>query len=347
MTQITRHGRQRVDNIEWSSDSWVHNVCRLWEIVFWKRLGESGKPGDTIRKESSVSWDAKRGLIERNFYTKEATFAYVEGFIRKAFGVKYWKEVIKSKNYLELTRQPLAVHLSALGFKVRINSQGKYFVPSLVVGAIAFGAAANGGTGGATWAHTVSGSNRIIFIAMGTINTGTPTADYNGVSATQIDVQATGPTNFKQTLFTLAAPATGANNVNISGTGDQGASSSYTGANQTGIPDAKNKGSSSNSTLTIATVTVLDNCWVVMGGTSESSASSSQSAGAGATSRSSTGTFDSSVTGIYDNNAAKTPAGSVSMTFTQSAVTGTPGMAGVTASFAPVQPTNGNFLVFM
>jgi hypothetical protein len=205
--------------------------------------------------------------------------------------------------------------------------------------AIAFDAAANGGTTASTWSHTCSGSDRILFVAVTTLGGSTPTATYNSVSMTSIGSQNTGPNNYKCTLFYLLAPATGSNTVEISGSNDQGCSASYTGVEQSGVPDATNTGSNSASTLSVSTTTVVGNCWIVMAGTSERSSSAAQSAGTATTQRATTGTYDISVTGIYDTNGAITPPGATSLEFTHSGSGGTPGMAAVTASFMEVQPT--------
>lgn len=107
--------------------------------------------------------------------------------------------------------------------------------------AIAFDASADGGlvnTGTSlTWAHTCSGSDRVLYVAArgrlvgsgADVITG---VTYNGVSLTQIGASFAGADGRWSSLWSLDAPASGTNNVVISSANDViiGASASYTGA---------------------------------------------------------------------------------------------------------------------
>lgn len=200
--------------------------------------------------------------------------------------------------------------------------------------AIALDAATDGGLvnpgTSLTFSHTTSGSNRILFVAAFGPSTDILTgATYNGVSMTLIDKTAVGGDLYIY-LWYLIAPATGANNVVISASGSaqiQGGAISYTGAKQTGQPDASNKSNTDTTgTPTISVTTVADNSWAVLA--LRPSVGGTPTAGAGSTMR----VAPTDGFAMADSNAAITPAGSYSMTIN---VTGSAGNAMVIASFAP------------
>ena len=176
--------------------------------------------------------------------------------------------------------------------------------------AIALDATSTGST------HTCTGSNLILFVAVTEQgNPGTPTATYNGVSMTSLGTQSYSNGSF--TLFYLLNPATGSHTVSVSSGADSktNVNTSYTGVKQTGQPDASSSGTNNSATtsLTGSVNTVADNCWVILGVGVQGDGvhNTSLAASTGATSR----VLSNSVTlgaGIFDNNASKTPAGSVS-----------------------------------
>jgi len=141
--------------------------------------------------------------------------------------------------------------------------------------ALAFDAAVDGsivipGTS-LTWAHTCTGSDRILLVAAfddsggASLITG---VTYNSVALTKIaEVQVLD--NRWVTLWYLVAPATGSNNVVITASASTviaGISGSYTGAAQTGQPDSFATNTSTASTsLTTTTTVVASDCWLVMG----------------------------------------------------------------------------------
>lgn len=166
-----------------------------------------------------------------------------------------------------------------------------------------------------TFAHANSaGSNRIMF--GGDTDGGAATLTsitYNGSAFTAIsNVQI--PLDRNIYLRYLIAPASGTNNVVVTLSGSTtdwvGGVSSYTGAKQTGQPDASNSGTGSAvTTLAVSVTTVADNCWLVaLGGYSNGSTAS---AGANTTERIDPGNSF----WVGDSNGAQTPAGSYSQTF--------------------------------
>lgn len=198
-------------------------------------------------------------------------------------------------------------------------------------------------TGGAgathTFSHTCSGADRILWVYAGchatvavpgqTVNGVT----YNGVSMTQASVLTNDGGNGQSFLFYLVAPATGANNVVITvavaGHAKAGGAVSFTGAAQTGVPDATSTNTSAATTSYSQSVTsVADNCFAVFGGAAFAGAT--LTGGANTTTQTAPevvyhGSF------IAYSTAAKTPAG----TFTLNVTSASQAFGGCMASFAP------------
>lgn len=199
-----------------------------------------------------------------------------------------------------------------------------------------------------TYAHTCTGSNLILFVAVTytSLTTGDQVSGVTYVKGatptamTLIDKVATytgNPNGIETYLFYMLNPDTGANNVvvtaSVGGGGIWAASGSYTGAQQSGVPDGTNKSGVDGiaTTIAVATTTIADNCWVVM---STYAGNGNISAGSGTTIRAVCASPNSSSNAraaLSDNGAAKTPAGSVTLT-----INGDSDRVGaVAASFAP------------
>lgn len=187
-----------------------------------------------------------------------------------------------------------------------------------------------------TTAHTCTGTDRILFV--GTVGkAGTDTISgvtYNGVAMTKI-ATAQVATRRYSTLWYLINPASGSNNVVISSSETnviEGLAASYTGAKQSGQPDAQNTNTAvSSSSIAVSVTSVADNCWHMMfvGNTSGGSTSS---AGSGTTQRVTGSTFFVG-NAMLDSNGPKTPAGSYTLNNNQT--DGTSELAAVAVSFAP------------
>lgn len=159
-----------------------------------------------------------------------------------------------------------------------------------------------------TFAHTCTGTNRVLFVSANSVSSTTTGVTYNGVALSRIGSEVTQGA-IVASLWYLINPATGSNNVVVSRSGSgtvQGASSSYTGVRQNSIPDATNSNQTSATSISVATTTVADNCWVVAGGTCGNGGLSNGTA----TTMRQSGTNDIF---ICDNNTAQTPAGSVTL----------------------------------
>lgn len=203
--------------------------------------------------------------------------------------------------------------------------------------AIAFSAAANTTSAlQASWTHTCGSSDTFLFVALHVFS-GTPTVTYNGVSMTL------GPTTGQIRTFYLFSPSAGANTVAISGgTSTDSVSASYTGTVTSALDatgtDAQGGGTGSH---TASLTTIADNCWVIMAYTLD--APSTLNAGAGTVQRAFAS--QSRSIAIFDNNSAKTPAGSVTLEATVGSAGS--GSRWGKLSIAPAASNNSNFLMLL
>lgn len=219
--------------------------------------------------------------------------------------------------------------------------------------AIAFDVATAGGSSTVgttlTFAHTCTGTDRILFVMATGDNVASSATDditgvtYAGAAMTFINKTFVAADRYRY-LFYLIAPATGANNVVItsstSGGFKSGNASSYTGVKQSAQPDANVVNQTTGTTVTMTLTTIADNCWTVL---SAGAGGANAAAGTGSTLRA-----DSTASQMFDSNGAKTPAGSTSMTVNTSDALSHPIM-GVMASFSPsvAVSTNSAFFAFM
>lgn len=185
--------------------------------------------------------------------------------------------------------------------------------------------------------HTASGTNRIVILFGISQANNDLTVTYGGQSMTSITafqgIMSSDLVGEYNRIFYLINPPTGAQNIIFTWTGGNTyvgyRVASYTGAKQTGQPDANatNEGASVSS-LTSNLTTVADNCWTVL--CSRSRAASS-SAGSGTTLRSTAQSYS-----FADSNGAITPAGSTSLALNYASATN---MTQVIVSIAPAVDT--------
>lgn len=244
-TILTRSDRYKVD-IEWSDKSWVHNLFRVHEMLFWRKWG--------IRIENSFSAEVDEDGVytsEHYFYTLEAGLAYIEGRIRNSVP----KLVVKKVLVPSFAGAPM---LSPTGH------------PYLF--AIAFDAASGVGAGSGTslsTSLTCSGSDRVLFAFAWGNNTGLSLAtSYNGTAMTTVDGQSVNFNTSRSNI--LVAPSTGANTLAVNTTNSFGlalSGSSYTGCAQTGQPDGHGQFNTNQGTsFSFATgdnPTTAAGCWGV------------------------------------------------------------------------------------
>lgn len=199
---------------------------------------------------------------------------------------------------------------------------------------IALDAASNSdwisGVSSYSWSHTCTGANLLLVLGSSSGDYAASGATYNSVAMTsaRADSVVYGGSNLYTSVWYLIAPATGSNTVAVTlgGTtslGAKGGVVSYTGAKQSGQPDAVNGASDpvGSTTPTVDVTTVADNCWVfdvVFNG--------SPITACGNTSR-----WQQYGTGGADTNAPKTPAGAQTMSWTATSDVWTVSAA----SFAP------------
>lgn len=175
-------------------------------------------------------------------------------------------------------------------------------------------------------AHTCTGSNRYLLVAMLDYVPNVTGVTYAGVSMTEIDNGAvSGDVTIR--VFGLANPASGSNNITVTASGSATfvyGGVSYAGVSQVTTPDNKTKSllTSQSSPFTTTLSTVADNCWTML---FVRNPTANITAGTGSTFRASDAGIDGRTIGFYDSNASITPAGSTSMgvTFSGSSTIGT------------------------
>jgi len=194
-----------------------------------------------------------------------------------------------------------------------------------------------------TFAHTNTGSNLILFVGtwQNSATDNITGITYNNVAMTKIDGLLNSDSNNYLQLWYLVGPAAGANNVVVSAsssTNMHALSLSYTGASQTGQPDAHNTQTSSvisGGTQTVSVTTIADNCGMVC-----------LAGGAGDLPTASTN-FTNRVSANNERfgdhtSQPLTPAGSKSMSVTNSGA-GSESVTLLAASFSPAAATSTSF----
>lgn len=174
------------------------------------------------------------------------------------------------------------------------------------------------GVSSVTRSFTTSGSDRYLVVTIFLTGVGTDNVTgvtYGGVAMTRALTFTNTAVGQRYYIYTLANPASGANNIVVSLSGATNLytrAGSYTGAIQsTSTPDSSNSlvsdGTSGN--ITVSTTTVADNCWLV--GLGVGSAADPDAVVSGVIRSGG----DSGLEGpsFVDSNGAKTPAGSYSI----------------------------------
>lgn len=194
----------------------------------------------------------------------------------------------------------------------------------LAASGIAFDAASNSGYQTAqstySWSHTCTGANRYLIVGISMLSVGGSSVSsitYNGVALSLIDARASVSGAVRAELWGLVAPATGSNTivVTLSTSLDSiGGAVSSTGVHQSSPLEGAADASATNvgaADATVNVVTVADNDWCVdVVATSDTAIT----VGAGQTSRNNvTGTLGS---GAMSTEGPKTPAGTVTMSWT-------------------------------
>lgn len=233
--------------ITWSDRSWVHNIFRVYELIFGRRFG--------IRAEISSYFDGQRAFYYAHSF--EGACALLETSIRDLFRFK-----LPVRVWIPQLATPGLPKVSLpFMFAIAHDADSK------------IGAAST--TSPATWNHTCTGSNGLL-VAMFEVKTTTNTfisGLYNSIAMTHLAgasiVDATNAIAFD--YWYKIGPSTGSNAISISFT--TGASRRLIGVatSLTGVSaqDASNTASGTVSGSTpqpsVSVTTVADNCWVIGG----------------------------------------------------------------------------------
>lgn len=182
--------------------------------------------------------------------------------------------------------------------------------------------------------HTCTGSNLMLFVFILSATDDVTSATYNGVGMTFVAKLAETFDSRYLHLYALANPATGANTLTVTTTSSELIrieSVSYSGVSQTTTMDNSTTGNTIDSAdQTVSLTPVADNCWMMV---ATRGGFANVTAGTGSTLRTS-----ANFNGIFDNNAAITPAASTSMTQGQGDASADWGYIAVT--FAPAATTS-------
>lgn len=256
MASLTRARRDKVVagvDFQWSGKSWVHNIFRFYELIFWRRFG--------IRPElSSAHYHDKNGkqIVVYQFHTFEAVCAHIEAWIRGAFKFQL----------------PVKIWIPHFSTTDGLPQAGLPFLFSISQDANSVIAAATTASP-ATWNHTCTGSNLLIAMQAETNKTTTPVTamKYNTVAGTKVTGASAvdGTNGITVDNYYLLAPATGSNQVSITWTTGSsvnliGGAISFSGVQQSGVPDASGTasgavGAGNSNQPSKAITTVADNCF--------------------------------------------------------------------------------------
>lgn len=227
------------------------------------------------------------------------------------------------------------------------TSTPAWMVPEFTTGTgIAFDATSNSGYQAAqssySWSHTCTGSNGYLAVgvAMLSLAQTVTSITYNSVPLILLGVKSSVSGACRIELWGTIAPTTGSNTIAVTLSGaiaSAGCAASYTGVNQTSPTEAFNSAQATNVGAADATVnitTVADNDWVLDIVATDDTAIT---IGAGNTSRANvTGAGGSGA--LADTNGAKTPAGSVTMSWTNVGALATWSIGGI--ALRPVAAAN-------
>lgn len=302
LASITNHPREIVVpgvDFNWNSKLWVHNVFRVYEMLFGRRAG--------IKAEMSA-W-ADDGVTYYKCHSWESIFALAEANIRGAFK---WK-LPSMVRLPQLTPVGMPAFSSPFVFAIASDTQASGVFPGV----------ANINT---ISSYVLSGSNTLLMShAWGATATTAVVWGVNTLTAIASQNSSDGSFESQYVLVGL----TGTNNLSVTSTSNTSMSigTSYTGVNQSTTPDSFVPFPTlSANTKTYTTTVVASNCWMFL-----TNLADDHSAVA------STGAFlrqqgNNVVLAAFDTNGT-VGTGSQSMTVVVSASTSS--FAGIISSFKP------------
>jgi len=254
---LTRHPRFKQE-WEWYEYSWVGNLFTLYHKIFWERCGSNGF-GDNIKKSVRTRIFQRNGrwIEEHHFFLWESLFVHLEMQMRKFLSQPHLKIEFQFVPLMQPVGMPSIGYQKPI-FSFAIASDNKATGSSV-------------GTNSLSFSHTTAGANRILFANGGEINIVPTITGIDYVSGTHMTAyESLGVTTIASIWDAyIFAPTLGANNVIISASTSQivgGESTSYTGAKQSGFPDAAGTGSpqthsTADGTFSGSITTVAANCW--------------------------------------------------------------------------------------
>lgn len=267
-------------------------------------------------------------------------------FLGNLDNVRIYNRVLTQAEVSELYRNPFA-GISFDNWKKPRRTGNKQ--------QIVFDAASNSGYQAAassySWNHTCSGSDRYLVVGISMLSLAQTVSGitYNSVAMTFLGAKNSVSGACRVELWGLKAPSTGTNSIAVTLTGaiaSAGNASSYTGVNQTSPIEGFNSAQATNVGAADATVnvtSVADNDWCVDVVATDDAAIT---VGAGQTQRGNvTGAGGS---GAMSTEGPKTPAGSVTMSWTNVGALATWSIASVALrpTAAASLTSNSNFFFF-
>lgn len=203
------------------------------------------------------------------------------------------------------------------------------------------------GTGGGTFTFDNGGGNQrmmlaAIFIRGAAINA-PPSYPVNGATGVMTQIGTKTGAGHHLYLYYLLNPDPGSHSFSnaggLAGSTDVSYSlTAYTGVQLINQTDNSTTGGAVTTSLTTTLTTVADNCWTVLAA-ADFSQNNSLNAGAGTTARA--GFNLNNYSGLFDSNAAITPAGSTSLIVTSA---NNDNLGTVMASFSPASGSDAFFL---
>lgn len=247
-------------DFEWSDRLFVHNIFRIYELIFWRKKG--------VRVENSteaIKLEDGSMLLTYTFYTYEAMFAHAEGMFRLWVSglISKWKN-IRFPEFDNIFEPQFAFAGMGVTPPKGIFPKGYFFAVALD------GTATTGGVAGIgssySYSHTVSGANRFMAQAIAyQDNTSVSSFSYAGVGGT---VGSSAYISFTTSnLSRITAPTTGTNTVSVSLSGatayPMGTTISFTGVDQTTPIEATNTATGNSTTPSLTVTTTTNNCLVL------------------------------------------------------------------------------------
>ncbi len=236
-TNAPRH----LPEIEYSGNSWTHNIFRFYESIFWRK--------DGIRAEISSSYDGR--ITTHQAHSFEGMIALFETMIRSAL---QWK-LAPIKIWIPKLSSPMGLPM-----------------PSPYLFAIAYDTSTDGTLDSKSFSHTSTGTNPLL-VVVGDDLWNASAMTYNSASLTRITGSTSDASNAQ--AWRRIAPSTGSNTVAITSAGSPGCryfAITYSGVDQTSPIDSFARLTSDTTTpATLNTTVNAANCWLVAFGVGSAS----------------------------------------------------------------------------